>query len=182
MGNVIVKQSSRLTDLINYRLRVITQDGRVYIGELMAFDKHMNLVLNNCVEERIPKTQIGKLRNDVIDQNIKVEKRILGLTILRGELVLSTVVVDKPLLTKRERLAGVKKQEKHVQKQRRQRADEKSNGNTANSGRVAKPNTAPSTAANSTSRYATANDNAELQNGNVPLKRKFQPPPGFKRR
>lgn len=82
--------SSRLANLIDYKLRVLTQDGRVYIGQLMAFDKHMNLVLNECIEERVPKTQLDKLRprkdsKDGTTLNIKVEKRVLGLTILRGE-------------------------------------------------------------------------------------------------
>ncbi|EGA75306.1 Smb1p [Saccharomyces cerevisiae AWRI796] len=109
MSKIQVAHSSRLANLIDYKLRVLTQDGRVYIGQLMAFDKHMNLVLNECIEERVPKTQLDKLRprkdsKDGTTLNIKVEKRVLGLTILRGEQILSTVVEDKPLLSKKERL------------------------------------------------------------------------------
>lgn len=161
MGNVTVKQNSRLADLVGYRLRVITQDGRVYIGELMAFDKHMNVVLKNCVEERVPRTQMDKLRKNLADQAVKVEKRVLGLTILRGEQILSTVVEDKPLESRKERLQGVEKQQKQLQKQRRQRTKQKGNS-------VSKPS-APTNTSSTTS-------------STIPQKRRFQPPPGFKKR
>ncbi|QLL33028.1 hypothetical protein HG536_0D05490 [Torulaspora globosa] len=164
MASFSVKQNSRLSNLVGYRLRIISQDGRVYIGELMAFDKHMNVVLKNCTEERVPRTQIDKLRRDLTDTAVKVEKRVLGLTILRGEQILSTVVEDKPALTKKERLAGVEKQQKKIQKQRRQRSKNKSSG-------VNKP---PS------NRYATGTNG--LPHDALPQKRKFQPPPGFKKR
>ncbi|QLQ80081.1 hypothetical protein HG537_0D00810 [Torulaspora globosa] len=162
MTSFTIKQNSRLSNLVGYRLRIITQDGRVYIGELMAFDKHMNVVLKNCMEERVPRTQIDKLRKDLTDTGVKVEKRVLGLTILRGEQILSTVVEDKPVLTKRERLAGVEKQQKKIQKQRKQRSKNKSTN---------KP---------SSNRYATGTNG--LPNDALPQKRKFQPPPGFKKR
>lgn len=158
MSNFSIKQNSRLSDLIGYRLRIITQDGRVYIGELMAFDKYMNVVLKNCTEERIPSTQIGKLRKDLTDQDVKIEKRVLGLTILRGEQILSSVVEDKPVLSKKERLAGVQKERKKVQKQRRQRSKGKTNGK------------------GSTNKFIAPTDSS------IPQKRKFQPPPGFKKR
>lgn len=164
MASFSVKQNSRLSNLVGYRLRIITQDGRVYIGELMAFDKHMNVVLKNCMEERVPRTQIDKLRRDLTDAAVKVERRVLGLTILRGEQILSTVVEDKPALTKKERLAGVEKQQKKIQKQRKHRSKNKSNG-------VSKP---------SSNRYASGTNG--LPNDALPQKRKFQPPPGFRKR
>lgn len=169
MASFSVKENSRLSNLIGYKLRIITQDGRVYIGELMAFDKHMNVVLKSCVEERVPRTQIDKLRRNLADSGVKVEKRVLGLTILRGEQILTTVVEDKPVLTKKERLAGVEKQQKKVQNQRRQRSKGKNNGR--HGGGVDKPPHNRST----TSTNGLTNE-ALLQ------KRKFQPPPGFKKR
>lgn len=130
MSKIQVAHSSRLANLIDYKLRVLTQDGRVYIGQLMAFDKHMNLVLNECIEERVPKTQLDKLRprkdsKDGTTLNIKVEKRVLGLTILRGEQILSTVVEDKPLLSKKERLVRDKKEKKQAQKQTKLRKEKR---------------------------------------------------------
>lgn len=148
MSQVQVKQDARLPDLIGFRLRVLTQDGRVYVGELLAFDKFMNLVLKNCIEERIPRTQLDKLKDDNSDKtNIKVEKRTLGLAILRGEQVLSTVVQDKPQLSKRERIDGVKKQEKKIDKGRRSR-----------------------------------NKQARDKKSGKIEKKKFQPPPGLRKR
>ncbi|GCF01149.1 Sm B [Zygosaccharomyces mellis] len=148
MSQVQVRQDARLPDLIGFRLRVLTQDGRVYVGELLAFDKFMNLVLKNCIEERIPRTQLDKLKDDNSDKtNIKVEKRTLGLAILRGEQVLSTVVQDKPQLSKRERIDGVKKQEKKIDKGRRSR-----------------------------------NKQARDKKSGKIEKKKFQPPPGLRKR
>lgn len=158
-----MKNSSRLSDLIGYKIRVITQIGRVYIGELMSFDKHMNLILGDCVEERIPKTQIEKLRDAKDTGAVKSEKRILGLTILRGEHVLTTMIEDKPTMTKKERLSGIKKQEKQVQKQKGQRKVKNQKVDSRSNGRVSKPSN-------------NVRINEEV------TRRKFQPPPGFKRR
>ncbi|CAD6623924.1 BAH_G0014460.mRNA.1.CDS.1 [Saccharomyces cerevisiae] len=196
MSKIQVAHSSRLANLIDYKLRVLTQDGRVYIGQLMAFDKHMNLVLNECIEERVPKTQLDKLRprkdsKDGTTLNIKVEKRVLGLTILRGEQILSTVVEDKPLLSKKERLVRDKKEKKQAQKQTKLRKEKEKKP-----GKIAKPNTAnvKHTSSNSreiaqpsSSRYNGGNDNiganrSRFNNEAPPQTRKFQPPPGFKRK
>lgn len=130
-----MKQDARLADLVGYRLRVLTQDGRVYVGELLAFDKFMNLVLKGCIEERIPQTQVKNLQSG---QDVKVEKRTLGLTILRGEQVLSSVVQDRPQLTKKERLDGVKKQEKQLRKEKRTRAKQTKEGGKVEKGKVEK--------------------------------------------
>lgn len=135
MSKVQVKQDARLADLVGYRLRVLTQDGRVYVGELLAFDKFMNLVLKGCIEERIPQTQVKNLQSG---QDVKVEKRTLGLTILRGEQVLSSVVQDRPQLTKKERLDGVKKQEKQLRKEKRTRAKQTKEGGKVEKGKVEK--------------------------------------------
>ena len=196
MSKIQVAHGSRLANLIDYKLRVLTQDGRVYIGQLMAFDKHMNLVLNECIEERVPKTQLDKLRprkdsKDGTTLNIKVEKRVLGLTILRGEQILSTVVEDKPLLSKKERLVRDKKEKKQAQKHTKQRKEKEKKP-----GKIAKPNTANVKHTNnsareiaqpSSSRYNGGNDSnsanrSRFNNEAPPQTRKFQPPPGFKRR
>lgn len=128
MSRVQVKHDARLPDLIGFRLRVLTLDARVYIGELLAFDKFMNLVLKNCIEERIPTTQLGKLQTSTnqesADTHPKVDRRTLGLAILRGEHVLSTLVQDKPQLSKRERLDGIEQQQRKVRKERRSRSNQ----------------------------------------------------------
>ncbi|AQZ16829.1 SMB1 (YER029C) [Zygosaccharomyces parabailii] len=135
MSKVQVKQDARLADLIGYRLRVLTQDGRVYVGELLAFDKFMNLVLKGCIEERIPKTQVDNLQSG---KDVKVERRTLGLAILRGEQVLSSVVQDRPQLTKKERLDGVKKQEKQLRKEKRTRNKQLKEGGRVEKAKVEK--------------------------------------------
>ncbi|SMN20428.1 similar to Saccharomyces cerevisiae YER029C SMB1 Core Sm protein Sm B [Maudiozyma saulgeensis] len=160
MSHVSVKHNSRLSDLIGYKLRVLTEDGRVYIGQLMAFDKHMNVILSDCVEERISKQEQLKLRQNKTDGNIKIEKRTLGLVILRGEHILTTVVQDKPLISKKERLVKEKQQQKSLKKQQNK------NKKGTNVGKITKPND---------SKYKGKS------NSGVPAQaKKFQPPPGFK--
>lgn len=79
-----VPRNSKLLQYINCRLRVSLDDQRVIVGQLLAFDKHLNLVLNDCEEFRKLKKQD------------KEEKRALGLVLLRGESVISMTVESPP--------------------------------------------------------------------------------------
>lgn len=78
-------KKAKMADLINYRLRVVTIDGRQLSGQMLAFDKHMNLVLSECQEFR---TQKKPPHNEAT--------RTLGLVILRGETVVSVSVESPP--------------------------------------------------------------------------------------
>ncbi|KAL3231418.1 Small nuclear ribonucleoprotein-associated protein B [Nakaseomyces bracarensis] len=169
--SVQVKHNSRLADLINYKLRVVAQDGRVYVGELLAFDKHMNVVLGDCVEECVLRRELDAARKSVtsVDKaDLKVKKRVLGLVILRGEQILTTLIEDRPQQTKKERLVAEAKEKKQLKKQKNQRKK----GTTE--GKISKPSEA--------TRY---NGKAPRAMGTTrpsqPVK-KFQPPPGFKRK
>ncbi|KAJ3298779.1 hypothetical protein HDU79_006822 [Rhizoclosmatium sp. JEL0117] len=77
-------KNSRILSLINHRLRITINDGRTLVGYMLAFDKHMNLVLSDCEEFR-------KLKGST-----KEEKRTLGLVVLRGETVVSMSVESGP--------------------------------------------------------------------------------------
>lgn len=70
---------------INYRIRVTVQDDRIMVGNLMAFDRHLNLVLADCQEYR----RIKK------GEDSKELKRSLGLIMLRGENIV-TLVAEAP--------------------------------------------------------------------------------------
>ncbi|GKD97376.1 small nuclear ribonucleoprotein-associated protein B'-like protein [Tanacetum coccineum] len=70
---------SKMLQYINYQTRVTIQDGRELVGKFMAFDRHMNIVIGDCQEER------------------EKNRRTLGLVLLRGEEVIS-VTIEGPLL------------------------------------------------------------------------------------
>ncbi|KAI9505002.1 hypothetical protein BX070DRAFT_175920, partial [Coemansia spiralis] len=85
-----ISKNSKMMSLLNYRLRLTLADMRVMTGQMLAFDKHMNLVLSDCEEFRTikAKTKDSKGKTQQI-------KRTLGLVILRGETVIS-ISVDGP--------------------------------------------------------------------------------------
>ncbi|KAF7317920.1 Sm domain-containing protein [Mycena kentingensis (nom. inval.)] len=86
-------KGGKMLSLINWRLKVTINDGRALTGQMLAFDKHMNLVLADCEEFRRirPKKKPGEEAPP--EQEIK---RTLGLVILRGETVVSMSVEGPP--------------------------------------------------------------------------------------
>lgn len=93
--------------LINWRLKVTLNDGRALTGQMLAFDRHMNLVLADCEEFRRvrPKKKAGEAEAGP-EQEIK---RTLGLVILRGETVVSlSVEGPPPVVDEDKKTAGVR--------------------------------------------------------------------------
>ncbi|KKA27504.1 hypothetical protein TD95_001817 [Thielaviopsis punctulata] len=76
--------------MINWRMRVTLNDGRQMTGQMLAFDKHMNLVLADTEEFR-------RLKRKTDSHTIETEeKRTLGLIILRGAQIVSLSVESPP--------------------------------------------------------------------------------------
>jgi small nuclear ribonucleoprotein B and B' len=95
-----------MLSLINWRLKITINDGRAFIGQMLAFDRHMNLVLADCEEFRHvrPKKKPGET-----DAGPEQEmKRSLGLVILRGETVVSLSVEGPPPVQDDEKKSAVR--------------------------------------------------------------------------
>ncbi|KAH9820195.1 hypothetical protein DFH28DRAFT_1080021 [Melampsora americana] len=92
-------KQSKMLALINYRLRVTLNDSRTLTGQMLAFDRHLNLVLADCEEFRFikQKKRKGLSTGPTPDESEELEmKRALGLVILRGETIVSLSVEGPP--------------------------------------------------------------------------------------
>ncbi|KAL4982573.1 hypothetical protein BDW68DRAFT_170582 [Aspergillus falconensis] len=100
-------KQGKMQNLINYRMRVTLNDGRQMTGQMLAFDKHMNLVLADTEEfrrvKRKAKSAPGNPNAPLVEAE---EKRTLGLTIVRGTHVVSCSVDGPPPADPSARLGG----------------------------------------------------------------------------
>lgn len=89
-----------MIDFINWRMRVILYDSRQMVGQMLAFDKHMNIVLVDTEEFRRVKRRQVKTDAPGAAPTIQVvkteEKRTLGLVIIRGSQLVSVSAESPP--------------------------------------------------------------------------------------
>ncbi|RMX92189.1 hypothetical protein D0867_14676 [Hortaea werneckii] len=94
-------KQGKMQGFINYRMRATMNDGRQLVGQMLAFDKHMNLVLADCEEFRKVKRKTKQSGAPGAgaggQQTVETEeKRMLGLAIIRGATVVSCSVDGPP--------------------------------------------------------------------------------------
>lgn len=95
-----------MLSLINHIVKITMNDGRTLMGKMLAFDRHMNLVLADCEEfRRIKKKR--KQGDQEVSESVE-QKRTLGLVILRGETIVSLTDEGAPPSADDEKKGGVR--------------------------------------------------------------------------
>jgi small nuclear ribonucleoprotein B and B' len=96
-----------MLSLVLWRIRVTLNDNRQLVGQMLAFDRHMNLVLADCEEFRRVKPKKKAAGDDEALPSQEL-KRSLGLVILRGEMIVSlSVEGPPPIVDDDKKTAGV---------------------------------------------------------------------------
>ncbi|GME67616.1 unnamed protein product [[Candida] boidinii] len=75
---------SSLKEFLYQKVKVITGDGRLFIGKLEGFDQSINLILSSTIERIF----------DPVDETLDIE---LGLYIIRGDSVVCVGSIDEEL-------------------------------------------------------------------------------------
>lgn len=96
-----------MQSLINWRIKITLNDGRSLTGQMLAFDKHMNLVLADCEEFR--RIRPKKKNPDDETPAYQEQKRTLGLVIVRGEIIVSLSIEGPPPVTDDDKKNTVRK-------------------------------------------------------------------------
>ncbi len=102
--------------LIHWRLKITLSDGRALVGQMLAFDKHMNLVIVDCEEfRRVRSKKKSESGEPLPPQEMK---RTLGLVIIRGEVVVRISVEGPPPVPDEDKAASTVSSDLFIQRRR----------------------------------------------------------------
>ena len=76
---------NKLGKFINHKVKVVLKDHRYFVGQMLAFDSHSNIVIKDCEEFR-------ELKKRKSGEPFEI-KRNLGLMLLRGDSVMRIDVI-----------------------------------------------------------------------------------------
>eukprot|EP01059_Diplonema_ambulator_P005087 TRINITY_DN14807_c0_g4_i1.p1 TRINITY_DN14807_c0_g4~~TRINITY_DN14807_c0_g4_i1.p1 ORF type:complete len:147 (+),score=35.70 TRINITY_DN14807_c0_g4_i1:57-497(+) len=116
-------RKGKLFQFVNHQVRCAIGNNRVLVGQFLAFDRHMNMVLCGTNEYR------RSTQKDEEGNECELEQmRPLGLVFVRGEAVHS-VIADKPKKKKKKKkkvevVADPAQQSENPQKQRKRPREE----------------------------------------------------------
>jgi small nuclear ribonucleoprotein B and B' len=79
---------SQLAKFLNHRVKVSVGDERFFIGQMLGFDAHSNVILKDCEEHR-------SLRKTKAHEACEM-KRNIGLMVLRGGSVIQIGILGPP--------------------------------------------------------------------------------------
>ena len=85
--------ASFIEGLIKKDVQVITIEGRVFLGNLISFDKNMNVVLDNCMER-------------IYNKNKYIKEEKIGYYFIKGDNI--ALISDGGELKKKEDISHIK--------------------------------------------------------------------------
>ncbi|QIX00433.1 hypothetical protein AMS68_005950 [Peltaster fructicola] len=75
------RKQLKMVNFVNHRMRVEMKDGRQITGQMLGFDRHMNVVLVDAEELRKTRRKVKGQGEKFLESE---EKRTLGMLIVRG--------------------------------------------------------------------------------------------------
>ncbi len=87
---------NKMMQMVGARIRLAMHDGRILVGQLVAFDKHLNVVIADCEEFRPHRQKAAAMAVDGGEEAPAAVRRTLGFVMLRGQHIVTLVAEAAP--------------------------------------------------------------------------------------